>query len=64
MKVDRLFLTPHINKDYIDFQPKQKIPRDLSIFLNKVVIGDSESVEKIILQQCPLVVTSQLALAD
>ena len=41
--------------------PKQKIPGSLSIQACKVTIGGSESVEKIILQQCPLGVTSQLA---
>ena len=46
------------------FQPKQKIPKGLSIFLSKVAIGDLESVEKIIPQQCPLGVTSQAAPAD
>ena len=46
------------------FQPKQKIPKGLSIFHSKVVIGDLESVEKIIPQQRPLVVTSWAAPAD
>ena len=36
------------------FQLKQKIPKGLSIFLSKVVMGDLESVEKIIPQQRPL----------
>ena len=40
------------------FQPKQQIPKGLSIFLSKVVIGDLESVEKIIPQQHPSGVTS------
>ena len=39
-------------------QPKQKIPRGFSLFQSKVFIGDSESVEKNILQQTPLGVTS------
>ena len=39
----------------------KKIPK---IFLSKVVIGDLESDEKIILQQRPLGVTSLSALAD
>ena len=46
------------------FQPKQKIPKGLSIFLSKVFIEDLESVEKIILEQGPLGVTSQSAPAD
>ena len=46
------------------FLPKQKRPKGLSIFLSKVVIGDLESVEKIIPQQCPLGITSWAAPAD
>ena len=43
---------------------KKKRPKGLSIFLSKVVIGDLESVEKIISQQRPLGVTSQSAPAN
>ena len=39
-------------------QPKQKSPRGFSLFQCKVFIGDAESVEKNILQQRPLRVTS------
>ena len=39
-------------------QPTQKIPRGFSLFQCSVFIGDSESVEKNILQQGPLGVTS------
>ena len=46
------------------YWPKQNIPRLLSIFLSKVYIEESDSVEKIILQQRPLGVTSQSAPAD
>ena len=46
------------------FQLKQKTPKGLSILLSKVVIGDLESVEKIIPQQRPLEVTSYPASAN
>ena len=46
------------------YLPKQKMSRGLSNFLSKAFIGDSKSVETFILQQCPLGVTSQSALAN
>ena len=47
--------------EFID--PNKKIQRGLSSFPSKVFIGDSESVETIILHQRPLGVTSQSATA-
>ena len=41
--------------------PKQKMSRDLSICPSNMFLGESESVEKIILQQHPLGITSQSA---
>ena len=48
----------YITQCAVGFLTKQKRPKGLSIFLSKVVIGDLESVEKIIPQQQSLRVTS------